>query len=146
MAQTTVEFKGIHGIIALVAVVLLVLIRLATLGDSRDPALRAAITAELRNELGNNLGKALEDFDSRDPDSVRRLTELADAEGIEIHGARVSKPLLSFASKQDAIVRVDYSLPEEDRVQAYWRFEHSAIGGWRYRYRSSAMSYYLNFF
>ena len=98
------------------------------------------------NDLGGAVSRELESLDTSDPAAVQRITQLADADGITIHSAHVSKPLLSFGSSERTIVKVAYSLPQQSSREEYWRFSDSLVGGWRYRGRSSAVSYYLNFF
>ncbi len=147
MAEINFEFSGRNGVIALAVVAAVLLVRIATLGESSDPKLEEAVRAELRNELGNQLGKVLDgDNVSSDPDAIEAALERSDDSNIAIHSMCVSKPLLSFSTKTDAVVRVDYELPGVERRSEYWRFDHSMLGGWRYRYGSNAVSYYLNFF
>ena len=147
MAEMQFEFSGRNGVIALVAVVAIVVLRIATLGETSDPELMAAIRAELMNDLGGALGQAIEDLeDVRDAAAVETLLEHSDADAITIYSASVSKPVLSFASDAYAIVRVEYALPAASRKTEYWKFRHGTLGGWRYQYESGAVSYYLNFF
>ena len=49
-----------------------------------------------------------------------------------------------FSDSEDVVVRVDFSLPEAEPRREYWRFEHSVIGGWRYRRPTTIVAYYLN--
>ncbi len=123
--------------------VLVLVVRLATLGETNDPALEVAIHAELQNELGNELGKIIEDFEPTSEEAVAAVLERADHENITLHSIRVSKPLLSSAAQ--AIVRLEYSLPGVNRRTEYWHFDHGAVAEWRYRYGSNAVFYYLNF-
>lgn len=147
MSEMTLEFSGRNGLIALGAVALLLLVRLSTLGETSDPQLEKAIRAELLNELGNELGKTLASGDAAaDPDLREAALERSDPDNIEVHAMSVSKPLLSFSSSADAVVHVEYELPGSTRRSEYWKFRHNTVGGWRYRYGSSALSYYLNFF
>lgn len=146
MAEAQIDLSGGKGLLAAVGVAVLVLVRLFTLGESEDRELHAAIRAHLLNDLGANLGKALEDFDPGDPQAVSAILERADAKGIKLHSVKVSKPVLSFGSNTKTIVYSEFTLPGEGREDAYWRFSDQMIGGWRYRGRSSAASYYLNFF
>lgn len=139
--EKTFQLNGRNSLVILVALVAIISVRIATIGEVNDDKLTAAIRAELANDLGNNVGQALED-NNRD---IAALTELADPTNIDIYSTAVSKPLLSTGSATRAVVRVHYALPQQSAVQEYWLFEHSALAGWRYRQRSSALSYYLNF-
>lgn len=143
MAEMQFDLKGPQGIIAIVAVVIIGLLRLGTLNSSHDPKLHDAIKTELRNELGNNLGKALANMDSRDPDALKRAAALANGDGIEIYSTKLSKPLLSWSSSQKVVVKLSYSLPEQPRRQEYWSFNHS-FGSWSYVRETTVVSYYLN--
>jgi hypothetical protein len=143
--ETTFKFTGKKAMIVLGVVIVLVLLRLMTIGESNDPKLREAIRMELMNRLGGRTGQALSEIDKTDPEAVRALAEQADPEGIQVHSMKVSKPLLSFGSKEDVIVQVEFSLPGSFKQKEYWRFKHSLIAGWRYKRRSTALSYYLNF-
>lgn len=139
--EKSVQLRGRHGVIIVVLVALFAVFRFATIGNVEDETLTAAIKAELRNDLGNRLGQALHSG-SHDPST---LAAMADGDGIDIYSTAVSKPLLGTGSAVRAVVKVHYALPEQAPQQEYWLFEHSALGGWRYRQRSSAVSYYLNF-
>lgn len=139
--EKTFQLNGRNALVILVVGVILVAVRFATVGEVNDNKLTAAIRAELANDMGNNLGRALQD----NKHDIATLTELADPANIDVYSTAVSKPLLSTGSVTRAVVKVHYALPEQNSVQEYWLFEHSAIGGWRYRQRSSALSYYLNF-
>ncbi len=137
----------IQGWAAVAIAVVVIGVRLLTIGNSDDPRLHQAIKAELANDLGNNLGKAMASQDGAlSEQDMQRLVELADRNAIMVLSASVSKPLLSLGSSDKVIVKVRYSLPEQATQQEYWRFSHSMLSGWRVRGRhSSAISYYLNF-
>ena len=138
MAEMEYKLSAKGGAIAAAAGIGIVIVRLATVGEVDDSKLDAAIAAELRNDLAPALVRAGEDGDEDvSPESFD--------EGIRILSTKVSKPLLSVGSKTDAIVRLEYRLLDDPPRTEYWRFEHSAIAGWRYRRGSSKLSYYLNF-
>ncbi len=145
MAQANINLGGVGGWGGLVVLVVVVLWRLATLGPTFDPALNDAIRAELRNEVGNEMGKALAESNPRSAADVARLIAMNDESAVQVHSTRVSKPLLSFGGTQRAVVRVAYTLPDGIQRDEFWAFDTSLIGGWRYKHRSSATSYYLNF-
>lgn len=139
--EKTFQLNGRNSIVIAVLVLILFAVRFATIGEVNDDKLTAAIRAELANDLGNNLGQALQE----NKHDIATLTELANPANIDVYSTAVSKPLLSTGSVTRAVVKVHYALPEQNSVQEYWLFEHSALAGWRYRQRSSALSYYLNF-
>ena len=137
----------IQGWAAVVIAVVVIGVRLMTIGSSDDPRLHQTIKAELANDLGNNLGKAMAAQDGAfSEQDMQRLVELADRNAIMVLSTKVSKPLLSLGSSDKVIVQVRYSLPEQATQQEYWRFSHGMLSGWRVLSRhSSALSYYLNF-
>ncbi|MGJ8670513.1 MAG: hypothetical protein ACSHXK_13560 [Oceanococcus sp.] len=141
MAEMKIQGPAAIGIAAVI-----VLARLFTIGSSNDPALRDAVKAELANDLGGELGKALADQNGvRTAEALAKLVKLADSNLVTIYSTKVSKPLFSIGSTDSAIVKVKYSLPEQAVRKEYWRFSHGTLSGWRYRSRSSALSYFLNF-
>ncbi len=146
MAQMNFEFSGRKGLIALAGVVLLLVVQLASIGETKDSALKEAIHAELKNKMGRELSKVLKDVDPTSEEGVAAVLAQTDDENIILHSAQVSKPLLTFSSKTKTIVRLEYTMPGVNRSLEYWRFEHSVIAGWRYRYNTGVVSYYLNFF
>ena len=145
MSEVKFSFSGRTGIIAAVVVVLIVLVRLTTLGENSDAALEKAIYAELRNELGGELGRALDDVDITSEEDIEDVLAYTEDNAIELHSVKVSKPLMSFSSSEKTIVRIEYSLPGGDPRTQYWRFKHALAGGWLYQYETTVVSYYLNF-
>ena len=133
------------GPVAFVVVAILLGLRLMSIGEVDDPGLKEAIKAELRNDLGQLLSREL-NKPTDSPEAIQALADLADESSIKIYSAKVSKPLLSMGSKTGAVVRIDYQLGDEPRETVYWLFDHSAIGGWRYKYPTTRIGYYLNFF
>lgn len=144
MSELNAKLTKIPLTIGVVLLATVGLVRVATLGETNDPVLREAVRAELRNDLGARTSKELASFDAPKGDGVA-LAKRADPAGVEIHSAKVSKPLLSFSSSENAVVLVEYSLPDGPRRSEYWLFEHSVAAGWRYRRETSSLSYYLNF-
>lgn len=141
--RVTTQIQG-WGAIAIAIV--FVAFRLLTIGNSNDPDLHEAIKAELANDLGNQVGQALDaQSGAYSAEDLRRINELANRDAITVFSTKVSKPLLSMGSSEKVIVKVRYRLPEQETREEYWRFSHSGLAGWRYRGRSSAISYYLNF-
>lgn len=144
MSEVTFKTKPIHGVAAAVVAVVFIGLRLATMGESDDPELRAAVQAELLNDLGGNLGRALEDVDVSDPADIAAVLELADEANIDIHSIQLSRPILSMSTNEKTIARVEYTLPGASRRSEYWRMSNGLVGGWRYRGPSTQVSYYLN--
>ncbi len=146
MAESNLQIPLAKGPLALVIIVGVIVVRLLSIGESDDPKLRAAIDRELLSKMGGSIGTVLEDIDPADSASIDALVEMSNSANIAVHSVRVSKPLLAFGSSDDAIVRVEYTLPGQSAETDFWRFEHSIAGGWRYQRPSSIVAYYLNFF
>lgn len=138
MADVKFELSAKSGVVAALVAVVVIGVRFATLGEVDDAKLDAAITAELRDDLPRELIRVVEAGDAHG--AAEALEE-----GVRIHSTSVSKPLFSFSSSSDAVVRVEYSLLDAPLQTEYWEFEHSMIAGWRYRRISNQASYYLNF-
>jgi hypothetical protein len=144
-----IQLKGKVGVIGLIVVILALGIRITTLGESNETALRQAVGAELVLRLGGRISDDLASIGSveaMDAEATQTLLERADSEGITVHSMIVSKPVLTFASSEDVVVQVEYSLPQGPRQKEYWLFQHSVIAGWRYRYQTTAWAYYTNLF
>ena len=142
-----IKITRTFGVIGLIIAAAAVGLRFATLGESGDPGLHEAIRAELVLRLGGRTGmdlNAIENVEDIDANAARNLLARADAAGIQVHSASVSKPLLSIASSEEVVVRVEYSLPQGPREKEYWLFRHSVIAGWRYLRQVTILSYYTN--
>jgi len=142
-----VEFRGRTLVVGIVIVGALLALRVASLGESDDPDLRRAVRIELLSRLGARTGEDLENLarpGGLTTEAARELLRRVDPTDIEIHGLAVSRPLLSMASCEKVVVRVDFSLPEAEPQREYWRFEHCVGSGWRRAGRTGALSYWLN--
>ena len=146
MSEIRIQLTGAKAAVVGAVVLVFLLVRIATIGDANSDDLDRAIRAELLNRIGAQTSEVLTDLDVTDQDAVRKLIEVADASGIDIHSVRVSRPLLELSSTSKPIVRVEFALPGNGQQTEYWRFDHSILAGWRYRRPSNVVSYYLNFF
>jgi hypothetical protein len=57
---------------------------------------------------------------------------------------RASYPPLDFSVPKDVVVRVVYSLQDGPPSTVYFLFSKGAFG-WRFKHKSDALGYYLNF-
>lgn len=146
MADTKIKIPLARGPLAILIIGALLVVRFITIGEVNDPQLDAAIRTQLLSDMGASVSQALDDLDPADGNAIDELVRLSDTENITLHSVKVSKPLLSFSSSTEAIVRVEFTLPGRSRTTEYWRFTHSTVAGWRYRRPASVVSYYLNFF
>lgn len=128
-------------------IVLVLVFRLFSLQNTDDPDLRKAIIAELQPELMQQATQTIARQGAGNRAQISAMNTIgAPEEQLQIFRLRLSKPLLSFGSEERVIVALDYALsPELPMRHEYWAFDKSLIAGWRYRYRSSALSFYLNF-
>jgi len=148
--EKNVEIKGKAAVTAgLILIVVLAGIRMATFSDSHDASLEKAVRSELWLRYGDRLGAEINKIRKEaDYSDVSDLMKKASPDAITIERISRSEPLLKWASSQNVIVRVHYRFPEDVETQKeYMRFNHgSMVDAWQYRYDSSAVSYYLNFF
>lgn len=142
--KKTVTFNGTPGVLVALIIVGFGALRFFTVGASDDLDLRKAVLAELANRMGGAVGRELAKRDQPDEKLAAKLAEMANADKIEIHSLKTSKPLFP-SSKSEIVVLVDYSLPGGEPTQEYWKFEYSVIGGYRYKRETTVASYYTNF-
>jgi len=141
-----IRLKGKAAAVVLVVALGAIGYRGATLGESDDPQLRRAIQGELLNRLGGRIGEDLSGItvDDINSETLGRLLGRANLAEIEVHSMKAAHPILSWASEEEVVVLVEFSLPEAERDKEYWLFDHSAASGWRYRRPANAISYYLS--
>jgi len=144
MSEIQFRPKGVHAIIAVAAVAILIVVRFATFQDTKDPSLHQAIQLELSMRLGDRTGQEIANVDTTDRAAVETMLRRADADGIKVHSASISRPLLSFGRSDDVAVRVEYSLPGSQRRTEYWLFDYTG-SSWQFPRTTFALSYYLNF-
>jgi len=152
MTEVKIKLSGWQGIVAVIAVIALIIFRLSTFSDTSDNTdlieeLEFQLMTEYFPDDVENL-KTL--YESGYEEELEEAVESITTSELTILSVQTSSPLLSFKSKQKVIVKVVYSLDDSfgnrKKGTAYYRFDHRALGNtWRYRYRSGAISYYLNF-
>lgn len=143
------HFSGGAGIIAIVVAMGFASIRFVGMSDVNDPALFKDLQMRVAPDQSGNFLESLErgreqgDF-TEAVAGLQRLNNPA-----VIHKVSVSSSLLSYSNNEDAVVRVEYSIPHEENRQRevrYYRYTKRAVGAWQYRSVSTSGSYYLNFF
>lgn len=146
--EKTFELSGKAALLAGVVLVVVIGVRLATFADSGDPELEEAVRAELWSTYSGMLGVEINQIrEEKDYDSVGSLLERASPDAILIEKISRSEPVMSWASKQKVIVRVRFRFPEDTESRTeYMKFDHGMFGGWSYRYDTSAVAFYTNFF
>lgn len=144
------QFSGKAAIAVGVLLIVGIAIRFFTFVDSTDATLEQKVRDVLWSTYsGIHLGPEINDIRSKgDYESVPSLLKKASPDAIDIEQISRSEPLMSWSSNQVVIVRIRYRFPEDTKTQTeYMKFEHgSMLKSWSYRYDTSAINYYLNFF
>lgn len=149
MAKATIKLSGRSGAIALIVAVVLALIRLSTLSEYRDPALRKDLAVQLSS---GETGRFLERLEQAKQDGD--FTDLAGAMGelsepIVFKSVKVSAPLLSWSNRTNVVVRVEFVHSGESgarRQVRYLRYTNRGASSWQYRGPTGPFSFYANFF
>lgn len=143
------NLKGAPAIIAAVIIIAAGLAyRMFLENDLKDnPELRRQLELNLMHEIAGDI--------MSDSEAFRAALARGDVETAETIGAGVLKRKLTIndlamkGRDENIIIRADYTVfrPEgpEDKT-GYFKFSHSPITGWRYRWQSSAFSWYLKLF
>jgi hypothetical protein len=150
MPEMTIQLKGWQAAIAGVILVILGGVRFATIADmTGDQKLMEQIDVQLMCDYYPDLAeriKAVENMD--DMEKAHQIVTSVTTTKPVIEEVKASSPFLDFSSPRDVVVKVVYSLKDNsgksDRRTRYYLFERS-IFGWHYQYKSTAVSYYLNF-
>lgn len=144
-----VDLKGTPAIIALVIIIVAGLgYRMFLENDLKD-------NPELRRQLELNLMVEIAGDIISDSEAFRAALARGDAETAEAIGAGVLERKLTIndlAMKghgEKIIVKADYTVhgPEGDEDKTgYFRFSHSPVTGWRFKWQVSSFSWYSKLF
>jgi hypothetical protein len=152
MSQVNFKLKGWQAVFALVVLVGLVGVRFMTFRDKTDDKnlMRNLERQIMSDYMPKETERLLEAVDSGDRDKISKVAESVTGTKPKIESVQVSSPLLDFSTPKDVVVKVVYSLAEgsktRDRKTLYFLYNHGAIGNiWSYRYKTTAVRYYLNF-
>lgn len=144
--------KSVSGGLALLVLIgagVLVGWRLAAMAGGAPAELEQAVRSELWSEQSGRLADQAKGILERGAFAeVPAMIEGASPQSITIERISRSAPLLSAASNERVVVKVAFRLPGEGKQRVrYMDFQHGRVGDtWRYRYDTSALSYYLNLF
>ncbi len=153
MTEIRTNITGWKAIVIAVALLGLVGYRIATIGKpSQDEHLLRAVKNQLIMEQYPRIADQVKDlYESGETEGISELAESFGEEGIRIHSVTTSSPLFSFSTKRKRVIaKVTYTLADTTanrtaRVR-YISFDHYPLRQkYRYRYESSALSYFLNF-
>ena len=144
------QFSGMTAIAVGIVLIVGIAFRFFTFADSTDATLEQKVRDVLWSTYsGLHLGPEINEIQKeRDYSKVADLLKKASPDAITIEQISRSEPLISWSSNQEVIIRVYYRFPEETQIRTeYMLFEHGGLlDSWSYRYDTSAMAYYLNFF
>lgn len=136
------------GVAVVVAIVAMVGYRMFLHGDfATNPEVRQALETSLMSRIAGDV--------TADTEAIRAAMDRGDHEEAErlargtLERKVTIEELAMRGGGDDVIVRATYVVHGpggERRESGYFRFAHSTIGGWRYRYETNAMSWYLKLF
>jgi len=148
MTEKTIKISGLNAIIVAVILLAVVLIRLTTMGQNTDEALRSALEVQLMSEFyPNQVARLKTVLKQTDLEAIEEGTSSILKAKINISAVATSYPVLDFSSPKNVIVKVTYDLDDEagDRV-IFYRFKEVLLGSkWLYQSESNVISFYLNF-
>lgn len=144
-----IDLKGTPAVIALVLIIVAGIgYRMFLENDLKDnPELRRQLELNLMYEIAGDI--------ISDSEAFRAALAMGDAATAETIGAGVLerkltiKDLAMKGHGEKIIVRADYTVHGPDGSEdktGYFKFSHSPITGWRYKWETSAFSWYLTLF
>ncbi len=149
MPEKEIKLTGWQAVIGGVVLIGIVSFRAATFDEqTSNEKLVKEIELQLSAEyLTEHVERMKQMYESGDDEN---LGEYATSTKLNIKSLEVSAPLFDFASTQDVVVKVVWSLDNSSgNLQGgteYYRYSHGLIGNtWRYEGRSTSVSFYLNF-
>ena len=144
-----VNLKGTPAIIALIIIVVAGLgYRMFLENDLKDnPKLRSQLELNLMYEIAGDISADVDAYEAAmawgDSEEAEELAEGTLKRKITIND------LAMKGKGEKIIIKANYTIhgPDgsEDKV-GYFKYSHSAITGWRYKWEASALSWYLTLF
>jgi hypothetical protein len=123
-----------------------------TFNDKKDDSvLMRKIEFEIMTDyFPNDVENLKSVYEAGDMDAVARAVKSITSSKINIESVQTSYPLFDFTKDKEVVVKVMYSLDDaygkREKGTNYYRFDHGSLGNvWRYKYKTGALSYYLNF-
>lgn len=145
------KFSGKKGIAVLLAVFAFVGYRFTSLGDVKDPVVIKVIEQELVTEWRRDKLPSLQSaLQAGKVEQAGQATSAVLDPGLVIHKVRASRPLFSFASKQEVVYEVKYSMQGTGgdfvKKTRYYLFKHSLLSKPQLKWDTSQFRFYMNFF
>jgi hypothetical protein len=138
MPEMNIQLKGRQAVAVLLVLAAAAAARFASMRELRnDPDLMREVRTHLASETLPQLVDRLRDGQSVPTDDA------LDYEPV-VSSVRASYPPFDFSVPKDVVVRVAYSLPNGEPSTVYFLFSKGAFG-WRFKHKSDALGYYLNF-
>ncbi len=144
-----IDLKGTPAVIALVLILVAGLgYRMFLENDIKDnPELRSDLELNLMYEIAGDISSDVDAYKAAmargDRDEAEALAEGTLKRKITIND------LAMKGHGEKIIIKADYTVhgPDgpEDKI-GYFKYSHSAITGWRYKWETSAVSWYLTLF
>jgi len=152
MPEVQVKLRGWQVAVAAVVLAGVVAVRLVTFSDKKDDrALVQNIEMQLMSEYyPDEAARLRAAYESGDVEATQKVLDSAVSTMCNIDSIRASYPLFDFSTPKDVVVKVTYSLIDSSGPRAtetvYYLYSHGAIGNiWSYQYKTTSVSYYLNF-
>ena len=153
MSEYNIKLTGWKAIAVLIVLLGVVGFRLMTFNDKKnDKALMRQIELQLTTEfLPNDVERLKAAFETGDEDQMQSVAESITSAKLHIGSVQASYPLFDFSTSKDVVVKVSYSLYDASGIRKtgtkYYLLKHGSIGNtWQYKYDTTVVSYYLNFF
>ncbi|MFC1522780.1 hypothetical protein ACFL6Y_10265 [Elusimicrobiota bacterium] len=147
--KPTVKLSGWSAIVAIVLAGAFMVVRYQMIQTSVNTKGKAVLKRELATQYYRNI------LEGKDPSkmSAQEVNELGD----QVMSAKKKIDKITFKSMSarrgrdnEVLVRaeilVDGKAPPKGEAVRYFRMTYSSITGWRYRYETSAFTYYLHLF
>ena len=143
---------GWPAVIALVVLVGVFCVRLVTFNDmSGDEKLMRQIEVQLSSIYNPRMVEKVRAAAYGEGAESENAVATALSTKMQVESVQTSYPLFKFNSRKKVVVKVRYSMADDagatEEGTEYYLFDHNSIGNiWSFRYQSTAMHYYLNFF
>jgi hypothetical protein len=147
------NFRGWQAIAVIVVFLGILGVRLMAFSDKKDnKALMREIELQLLCDyLPNDADRLKAAYETGDMDKLGRVAKSVTSTKLNVDSVQASYPVFDFSARKDVVVKVRYSLNDasgtREKGTNYYLFKHGSLGNvWQYKYDTSEVSYYLNFF
>lgn len=149
MSESKITLAGWQAVVVLVVLMGVVAARLMTFNDMKeDKELMKQLDSQLMTECLPHIAEKLKAaVDSSDKGQMEEAVKSVTRGKVNVESVQASYPLLNFSIPKDVVIKVKYSLDAtgaSDKRTIYYLFRQGAFG-WQFRYKTTAVMYYLNF-